>query len=219
MTLQEREQLGGRRVAEGDRPAEAPPPASTAPASTAPASTAPATAPTAASGTIGPAASPTAARGTGPDAAARSTFARNVARQRELYGEPLGDRIRRLQAALGVSQARLADGLGLSTAMLSQLVSARRVKIGDPAVLSRLALLDRYVRRLPAGESVRADELLAQLRQTRPHLGLPGAVPRDPGEALRAVAPPAQLAAAASVLGPRFPAIAELLRRAAADQR
>jgi len=155
---------------------------------------------------------------TAAEAAARSTFARNVARQRELYGEPLGDRIRRLQAALGVSQARLAEGLGLSTAMLSQLVSARRVKIGDPGVLSRLTLLDRHVRRLPAGEPVRAEELLAQLRQARPHLGLPGAS-SDPTEALRAVAAPAQLAAAASVLGPRFPAIAELLRRAAAERR
>jgi transcriptional regulator with XRE-family HTH domain len=152
------------------------------------------------------------------DAATHSTFARNLARQRELYGEPLGDRIRRLQAALGVSQARLAEGLGLSTAMLSQLVSARRVKIGDPAVLSRLTMLDRYVSRLPPGEPVAAEELLLQLRQTRPHLGLPGA-PHDPTEALRAVAAPAQLAAAASVLGPRFPALAELLRRAAAERR
>jgi transcriptional regulator with XRE-family HTH domain len=149
----------------------------------------------------------------------RAAFARNRARQRELYGEPLGDRIRRLQAALGVSQARLAEGLGLSTAMLSQLVSARRVKIGDPAVLARLLLLDRHVRRLPAGEPVRADEMLAQLRQAKPHLGVPGAGVSDPTEALRAVAAPAQLAAAASVLGPRFPAIAELLRRAAADRR
>ena len=152
------------------------------------------------------------------EAEARALTLRNVARQRELYGEPLGDRIRRLQAALGVSQARIAEGLGLSTAMLSQLVSARRVKIGDPAVLARLTLLDRHVRRLPAGEKVRADELLAQLRQARPHLGLPGGA-QDPGEALRAVAAPAQLAAAASVLGPRFPAIAELLRRAAVERR
>jgi transcriptional regulator with XRE-family HTH domain len=174
--------------------------------------------PTEPAGTGGEPASDTAAEA-GAEAGARSTFARNVARQRELYGEPLGDRIRRLQAALGVSQARLADGLGLSTAMLSQLVSARRVKIGDPGVLARLALLDRYVRRLPAGEPVRADELLAQLRAARPHLGVPGAGPQDPSEALRAVAAPAQLAAAASVLGPRFPAIAELLRRAAAERR
>ncbi|WP_051580152.1 hypothetical protein [Pseudonocardia acaciae] len=156
-----------------------------------------------------------AAKATG-EPAERAVFARNMARQREIYGEPLGDRIRRMQTVLGVSQARLADGLGLSTAMLSQLVSARRVKIGDPAVLARMALLDRYVRRLSPGEQVRAEELLAHVKQSRPHLGMPGsAAPRDPAEMLRAVAEPAQLAAAASVLGPRFPAIAELLRRAA----
>lgn len=145
-------------------------------------------------------------------------FARNVARQRELYGEPLGDRIRRLQTSLGVSQARLAEGLGLSTAMLSQLVSARRVKIGDPGVLARLVLLERYLLRLPPGAEVQAEELLAKLRTARPHLAVPGAA-RDPAESLRSVAAPAQLAAAASVLGPRFPAIAELLRRAAKERR
>jgi transcriptional regulator with XRE-family HTH domain len=149
-------------------------------------------------------------------------FARNRDRQRELYGEPLGDRIRRAQAALGVSQARLAEGLGLSSAMLSQLVSARRVKIGDPAVLARLLLLDRHVRQLPAGEPgdpVEVEELLSHLRATKAHLGIPGGVPGDPVEVLRAVAAPAQLAAAATVLAPRFPAIAELLRRAAAKRR
>jgi transcriptional regulator with XRE-family HTH domain len=145
-------------------------------------------------------------------------IALNRHRQRELYGCPLGDRVRRLTARLGITQARLARTLGVSPAMLSQLVSGRRVKIGDPAVLSRLTVLDRYVRRLPPGEPVSAGELLARLRQSRPHLGLPGA-PYDPTEALRAVAAPAQLAAAASVLGPRFPAIAELLRRAAAERR
>jgi transcriptional regulator with XRE-family HTH domain len=153
------------------------------------------------------------------DADVRAVFARNRERQQELYGEALGVRIRRLQAALGVSQARLAQGLGMSSAMLSQLVSARRVKIGDPAVLARMLLLDRQVRRLPAGEPVQATELLAQLRETRPHLGLQGPTAQDPGEALRAVAAPAQLAAAANVLGPRFPAIAELLRRAATPDR
>ena len=63
--------------------------------------------------------------------------------QRELYGAPLGDRVRRLTAALGISQARLARTLGISPAMLSQLVSGRRVKIGDPAVLARMMLLDQ----------------------------------------------------------------------------
>lgn len=149
----------------------------------------------------------------------RLPFARNKARQRELYGESLGDRVRRLQAGLGVSQARLADGLGLSAAMLSQLVSGRRVKIGDPAVLARMLLLDRYIRRGLGEGPLRAEALLDHVRGSRPHLGVPGPAPRDPVEALRMVAAPAQLAAAASVLGPRFPAIAELLRRAADGRR
>lgn len=150
---------------------------------------------------------------------ARDRFAGNRALQRELYGEPWGDRVRRLQAALGVSQARLADGLGLSPAMLSQLVSARRVKIADPVVLSRLMVLDRYVRRMRPDQKVDAEELLVELRAVKPGLGVPPGAPPDPGESLRAVAAPAQLVAAASVLRPRFPAIAELLRRAASQRR
>ncbi|HZZ50279.1 MAG TPA: XRE family transcriptional regulator [Pseudonocardia sp.] len=153
------------------------------------------------------------------EAQARATLARNRARQRELYGEPWGDRVRRLQAALGVSQARLAEGLGLSTAMLSQLVSARRVKIGDPLVLSRLMILDRYVRGLRPDETVDAQRLLAELRTVKPRLAVPSGAPPDPAESLRSVAAPAQLVAAASVLRPRFPAIAELLRRAATQRR
>src|SRR6185437_3341216 len=62
-------------------------------------------------------------------------IALNRHRQRELYGCLLGDRVRRLTTVLGITQARLARALGLSPAMLSQLASARRVKIGDPAVL------------------------------------------------------------------------------------
>lgn len=153
------------------------------------------------------------------EAQARATLARNRARQRELYGEPWGDRVRRLQAALGVSQARLAEGLGLSTAMLSQLISARRVKIGDPSVLSRLMILDRYVRRMRPEETVDAEQLLGELRKAKPHLAVPPGAPSDPTESLRAIAAPAQLVAAASVLRPRFPAIAELLRRAATQRR
>lgn len=144
--------------------------------------------------------------------------ARNLERQRELYGEALGVKVRRLQAALGVSQARLAKSLGLSGAMLSQLVSGRRVKIGDPNVLARLLLLDRQVARGGAGDAARAEALLAHIRDSRPNLGVPAAA-CDPAEGLRAVATPAQLAAAANVLGPRFPAIAELMRRAAIDRR
>src|SRR5918997_2780770 len=75
--------------------------------------------------------------------ATSSWLIENQEQQRELYGAPLGERVRRLTGALGISQARLARTLGMSPAMLSQLVSARRVKIGDPAVLARMLMLDQ----------------------------------------------------------------------------
>ncbi len=153
-----------------------------------------------------------------PDPADEAVLARNLERQRQLYGEPLGERVRRLQNALGVSQARVARSLGISTAMLSQLISGRRVKIGDPNVLARLLLLDRHAGRAGGGEPLKAEALLDRVRDSRPDLGVPSGG-SDPADALRGVATPAQLAAAANVLGPRFPAIAELLRRAAAERR
>ncbi|MCW0213379.1 MAG: hypothetical protein OJJ54_08465, partial [Pseudonocardia sp.] len=72
----------------------------------------------------------------------RPELVANRERQRALYGVPLVERVHHLTRVLGISQARLAGTLGISPAMLSQLVSARRVKIGDPAVLSRMMLLD-----------------------------------------------------------------------------
>ena len=113
-----------------------------------------------------------------PTAAPRSTFARNIALQREIYGEPLGDRVRRIQAVLEVSQRRLADTLGLSTAMLSQLISARRVKIGDPAVRVRMDLLDRYVRRSRRGAPVPTEALLAHVKESRPRGPMPEPPPQ-----------------------------------------
>ncbi|WP_252436076.1 helix-turn-helix domain-containing protein [Pseudonocardia humida] len=160
-------------------------------------------------------------------------IAANRERQRELYGAPLGDRVRALTAALRVSQARLAKALGLSPAMLSQLASARRVKIGDPAVLARLLLLDQRCRALPERPGARAVEaLLAEVAAARWHWsgGAPSpgpgrplrrVAPRTPSaaDALRTVAEPARLAAAAAALGTAFPELAEVLRQAAARPR
>ena len=98
-----------------------------------------------------------------PDRAPRDRLAANRARQRELYGEPLGERVRRLTAGLGITQVRLAAALGLSPAMLSQLAGARRVKIGDPAVLGRMLSLDR---RLACG-AVPSGEVAALLDEVR----------------------------------------------------
>src|ERR1700754_4036356 len=120
----------------------------------------------------------------------------------------------------GHSQRRLADTLGLSTAMLSQLISARRVKIGDPAVLARIDLLDRYVRRSRRGAPVPTEALLAHVKQSRPRRAMPERPPQTTASAqtLHEVANSAELAAAANVLGPRFPALAELLRRVAIER-
>ncbi|RTL64871.1 MAG: XRE family transcriptional regulator [Pseudonocardiaceae bacterium] len=93
-------------------------------------------------------------------------------RQRELYGEPVGERVRRITGGLGVTQGRLARALGLSPAMLSQLVSGRRVKIGDPAVLGRLMLLDARVPPTPPSKAV-ADALLADVGAARPSWSAP----------------------------------------------
>jgi hypothetical protein len=169
-----------------------------------------------------------------------AAFRRNQELQRELYGEPLGDRLRRLQSALAVNQARLADTIGVSPTMLSQLISGRRVKIGNPAVLARLVLLDERARALghrPAPASV--DRLLAEIRRARPRLGgadwsaahpagphragspaqRPSAAAPAPAadaiHALRGLAAPAVLNAAAATLAPRFPALAAVFHRAA----
>ncbi|OLT12521.1 hypothetical protein BJF79_22050 [Actinomadura sp. CNU-125] len=74
--------------------------------------------------------------------AAEDTVVRNRALQIEWYGEPLGERVRRLLDRLGLSQSGLAGVLGLSAPMLSQLMSAQRAKISNPAVLHRLLAVE-----------------------------------------------------------------------------
>ena len=150
----------------------------------------------------------------------RARLARNRGRQRELYGAPLGDRLRRLTAELGITQGRLAQTLGVSPAMLSQLASARRVKIGDPAVLARLQLLDRRCAVGAPRTRAAVDALLTDVAGAQPQwTGTDGPGPVAPASApadvLRAVAPPARLAAAAATLAPGFPELAEVLRQAA----
>lgn len=62
--------------------------------------------------------------------------------QRALYGMPLSERFGAVMQAYGVSQRALAGVLGLSAPMLSQLISAQRIKIGNPAVYERLVMLE-----------------------------------------------------------------------------
>lgn len=142
----------------------------------------------------------------------------NRARQRELYGAPLGDRVRQLTARLGISQARLARALGISPAMLSQLVSARRVKIGDPAVLARLRALDGgRAAHVTARDPRAVEKLLADIARMQWSWAgrRPGDAQPTAADVLRGIAEPRRLAAAAAALRSSFPEVAEVLRQAA----
>lgn len=78
--------------------------------------------------------------------------AQNLQQQIDLYGEPLGDTVRRIVGPLQLTQGGLAQLIGLSAPMLSQLISAQRVKIGNPSVLSRLRAASELADLALAGE-------------------------------------------------------------------
>jgi transcriptional regulator with XRE-family HTH domain len=151
---------------------------------------------------------------------------RNLALQREWYGEPLGDRVRRLVVAFDVSQANLADVLGISAPMLSQVMSGRRAKIGNPQVLARLIMLERTVLTpdVAAGKPEALRRALDDVRASNPMVTR-DSLPVDAGRndrmalaALRRVAQAEELAEAAGLLNGRFPQLAALLRRAGQRQ-
>ncbi|HWO60485.1 MAG TPA: helix-turn-helix transcriptional regulator [Umezawaea sp.] len=148
---------------------------------------------------------------------------RNIALQREWYGEPLGDRVRRLVVAFRVSQAQLAEVLGISAPMLSQVMSGRRAKIGNPSVLARMIMLERKVLTpdVATGAPEALQRALEDVRLSKPTVSrdsLP--VNGADNEALvlaglRRIADRRDLSQAADVLGEDFPVLSELLRRAA----
>ncbi|SFD77429.1 hypothetical protein SAMN04487819_10369 [Actinopolyspora alba] len=157
----------------------------------------------------------------------REVVQRNLALQRQWYGEPLGDRVRRLVVAYRTSQAQLAEVLGISAPMLSQVMSGRRAKIGNPSVLARLVMLERkvFTSGVAAGESEAVQQALEDVRDSRPALGRDSMPVRQVGNseevvrpALRQVAQPHELEWAADLLDSYHPALAGLLRRAASGE-
>jgi transcriptional regulator with XRE-family HTH domain len=91
---------------------------------------------------------------------------RNRARQIEWYGEPLHDRFRRLLDRLRLPQSALADVIGLSAPMLSQLMSGQRAKISNPTVVSRLMAVEAMVAE-PGFATLSAEEVRERLDQVR----------------------------------------------------
>lgn len=147
---------------------------------------------------------------------------KNIEMQRQWYGEPLGDRVRRLVVAFDVSQAFLADVLGISPPMLSQVMSGRRAKIGNPAVLARLIMLERKILTpgVAAGDQEAIAAAMQDVRESNPTVGR-DTFPVYAGideptllAALRDIAENENLVEAADCLEDGFPAIADLLRRA-----
>lgn len=161
-----------------------------------------------------------------------SDVERNRAEQVRLYGEPLAEVFARLTAGLHLSQAGLARAVGMSPPMLSQLGSAQRIKIGNPAVLRRLEALQLLLEEVAAG-GVQEQDLerrVAEIRDsTQPWtttrhdlpvgtpVGTPGADPdlaaaTTVRQLLRAVASGSDLRGAADLLQDDHPGLADLLR-------
>lgn len=150
---------------------------------------------------------------------------RNRQEQAEIYGETFDEVVRRLGRTLSLTQAQLAEVLGISAPMLSQLVTGKRVKLGHPASLRRLDALQELTDQMAAGD-LDPEELasrLAEIRQVSGHRTVSQAVtvpaPAPSTQAaqmvqrlLREVASGADLRAAVELLAPTQPALAELLR-------
>ena len=148
---------------------------------------------------------------------------RNRAQQAQWYGEPVGDTVRRVTAALELTQGQLAGLVGLSAPMLSQLASGQRAKIANPSVLARLQALtaladDPALPLLPRAEVVRRTEAVRSLDATGLMATGTGTGTAAAGGAeavqalLRAVASADEVASAAALLEPGHPALAEALR-------
>jgi transcriptional regulator with XRE-family HTH domain len=141
----------------------------------------------------------------------------NIQQQRELYGEPLGDLVRRATAPLGLTQATTAKVLGLSPAMLSHLMTGQRVKIANPIALGRLhALIDLGA---SAGDltTSQVNERLDEIRELSSELTTGARVAAVEGGAavrgvLRAVASGRELQQAADALRDVAPGLAEVLQ-------
>lgn len=142
----------------------------------------------------------------------------NIAQQRALYGEPLGDVVRRVTKGLGLSQAALAKVIGLSPAMLSHLATGQRVKVANPAHLTRLQALLELTDRAPELTTAQVAQRLEEIGQlsvdmtTTQRTVAAASGPYVVRNALRAVASGRELAAAVEALRPVAPDLAELLR-------
>ncbi|TQM11156.1 hypothetical protein FB558_3708 [Pseudonocardia kunmingensis] len=139
-------------------------------------------------------------------------------RQKDLYGTSLRSLVHGLAEDYGISQARLARVLGISPAMLCQLVSGERIKIGDPVASARLMILDQRRALVRCLDDRRIEEILdevARIHDPWPRGGRTGSMAIGD---LREIAGAEQLEEAAVKLDDDFPRLADFLRRVARDR-
>ncbi len=94
------------------------------------------------------------------------------AQKMAIYGESWADRFGRLLAGFAVSQSKLASVIGLSAPMMSQLITAQRVKISNPAVYGRIVRLEELLS-TPAvqrGDRDQVAQVLADVAASHPSL-------------------------------------------------
>ena len=144
------------------------------------------------------------------------TVRRNLDKQREYYGELFGERARRLVVGFDISQAQLAEVLGVSAPMLSQVMSGRRQKMANPAAWARLVLLERTLQTAHGHEQLRGG--LAEVRAAAAADAILSAA--NPGRAglilgLREVCPADVLSECAQLVAATSPDLAQLLAQAA----
>lgn len=148
------------------------------------------------------------------------TTADALDQQRALYGAPLSELVATVRTGLGLTQGKLAEALGLSAPMLSQLMSGQRVKIGNPAVVHRLQRLLDLARE---GDGLSPDEVQARISAIREEQSTLTGVSVDDAQAVRALASSATVeqllstAKAAEAAGAGV--LADQLRRAAGVAR
>ncbi|MDO4919200.1 DNA-binding protein [Kocuria sp.] len=137
----------------------------------------------------------------------------NINQQIRLYGQPLSERFGAVVGAYGITQRRLAQVLGLSAPMLSQLISGRRIKIGNPAVYERLVMLEDS-----AGASDR-EAVLTRVEASQPVLSTSQirtsiSTETDAVTALASVVPVGELERALVMLGSSTPVLSKVLAMA-----
>ncbi|MDN5854909.1 MAG: DNA-binding protein [Actinomycetia bacterium] len=136
--------------------------------------------------------------------------------QAQMYGEPLSDLIGRCATTLELTQAKVAKLLGISAPMLSQLINAHRIKIGNPAAVHRLQAMYATAQRVAVGELGPGDAV----RELEAGRGAEGVVTQTTTtgdsaaavrNAFRAAGSPEDFASAADVLRGSHPNVAALL--------